>query len=576
MKSLIVVLLLAVGQGWVMEQGDSECPTVWSRASSRSNHCVCGQTLGGGIMCSERQVYLRVDYTITLDPSTNNTVAALGVYGFDNYSAVVDRVYTPLPSESEYLNQKLCAPNNRTGFLCGKCIDGFGPTAFYSACMNCSEHSVVARFAGFMALKLVLITIMFILLALFRINVTNGPIFGYIIFCQGFTMGVQLLMPFHELLLNNLGEKRNFYNTLLFVSAFWDMNYAPIFGTICISSSIRNIDVLLLNFVSPSYPLLLVALSYIFIELHNRNFRLLVLVWKPFRMCLLKFRRDWNVKGSIIYAYSALFLLSFSSFNFYAYMVLKSTNVFTSTQDLKTVLVYQPSIHLHHSQFIPYLLIILFLMLVLGCVPTVLLCVQSVRPLRRRFNDLCPQRAAVILYTFVDTFQGMFRDEYRVLSAVFTTSVMLFVFVGAFGDTINPHIGVSFYLVVLMVASVLTAFIRPFKCFMTNVSVSFHLLLMSCVSVLVSHYILDVGGVGSVYPVILLCLCSIPHVLMLLWLLFVLLNKIGCMKIVRMSVFGLDEGREGLLPDRLENSYAYRELSTSSSQRNTNAGSRIH
>ena len=581
MKTLIVVvvLALAVSQGWIMntdEDSGSECPTVWSYRSPGSNHCECGQTLGGGIMCSKGEVYMRVDYTMTLDPSTNETVAAPNVYGFDNYSAIVDRVYTPLPHDSQHLNQRICAPNNRTGFLCEECIDGFGPTAYYSACMNCSEHSLVARVAGFMALKLVPITVMFVLLVLFRINVTHGPIFGYIIFCQGLTMAVRLLMPFHNLVLNDLGEKRNLFNILLFVSAFWDMNYAPLFGTTCISPSLNNIDVLLLNFVSAFYPLLLVVFSYVSIELHDHNFRLLVLLWKPFRMCLLKFRKDWDVKGSIIYAYAMLFCLSFSSLNFDAYMALKSTNVFTINRSLETVLLYQPSINFHKRQFILYLLIILLLMLVLGVIPTVLLCVQSIRPMRRRFNDCCPHRAQIILFTFVDNFQGMFRDKFRVMPAVFTTSVMLVVFIGAFGDTVNLYIGVSIYIGVLMVASFLTAFIRPFKCFITNVSVSFHLLLLSGMSLLASHYILDVGGVGSSYPVVLLCFCCIPHLLMFLWVLFIVLNKIGCIKLVRMSVLGLDESREGLLPDRLENSYAYRELSASTCRRSTNAQSRTH
>ena len=120
-------------------------------------------------------------------------------------------------------------------------------------------------------------------------------------------MAVRLLMPFHNLVLNDLGEKRNLVNILLFVSAFWDMNYAPLFGTTCISPSLNNIDVLLLNFVSALYPLLLVVFSYVSIKLHDHNFRLLVLLWKPIRMCLLKFRKDWDVKGSIIYAYAMLF-----------------------------------------------------------------------------------------------------------------------------------------------------------------------------------------------------------------------------------------------------------------------------
>ena len=203
-------------------------------------------------------------------------------------------------------------------------------------------------------------------------------------------------------------------------------------------------------------------------------------------------------------------------------MFLKSTNVFTINRSLETVLLYQPSINFHKRQFILSLLIILLLMLVLGVIPTVLLYIQSIRPMRRRFNDCFPHRAQIILFTFVDNFQGMFRDKFRVIPAVFT---MLFVFIGAFGDTVNLYFGMSIYIGVLMVASFVTAFIRPFKCFITNVSVSFHLLLMSGMSLLASHYILDIGGVGSSYPVVLLCFCCIPQLLMFLWVLFIVLKN---------------------------------------------------
>ena len=299
--------------------------------------------LGGGITCCGDAVYIRVDYTMTLDPSTNQTVAALSIYGFDNYSAIVDRVYTALPNDSRNLNERMCTPNNRKGFLCEDCVDGFGPTAYSPKCTNCSELHFAARLAGFFAVKLVPITIMFVLLAVFRINVTYGPVFGYVIFCQATTSTARLLLTFNELFVHQLGDKRKFFNILHFLSAFWDMDYGALFGKSCISPSLKNIDVLFLNFVSVFYPFVLVALSYAFIQLHSRNFRLIVLRWKPFSICLLKFRKDWNITGSIVHAYATVFLLSFCIFNFNAFMILKSIGLYAKQKRVKTILYYQPS-----------------------------------------------------------------------------------------------------------------------------------------------------------------------------------------------------------------------------------------
>ena len=77
-----------------------------------------------------------------------------------------------MPRESEDLNEKVCSPNNRQGFLCEKCIKGFGPTAYFTECKNCTKHSLVMKIAHFLTLKLLPITVMFILLVFFRINIT--------------------------------------------------------------------------------------------------------------------------------------------------------------------------------------------------------------------------------------------------------------------------------------------------------------------------------------------------------------------------------------------------------------------
>ena len=65
--------------------------------------------MGDGVVCSSGEVYLRVDYTMTYDNATNQTLAALNIYGYDNYSTIKDRIYTLIPKESQYLNEKVFA-----------------------------------------------------------------------------------------------------------------------------------------------------------------------------------------------------------------------------------------------------------------------------------------------------------------------------------------------------------------------------------------------------------------------------------------------------------------------------------
>ena len=97
------------------------CSTVWSYLPPGSNKCKCGQSLEGGIMCFNDEVYLRVDFTMTLDyENSHQVVVALNEYGYDNYSTLNERVYTLLPNKSKDLNKMLCAPSKRKGFLYGQ------------------------------------------------------------------------------------------------------------------------------------------------------------------------------------------------------------------------------------------------------------------------------------------------------------------------------------------------------------------------------------------------------------------------------------------------------------------------
>lgn len=525
------------------------CP-VWSY-SLRSNHCDCAESLGGGIICSGNQVLIRVDCTMTTYPQNNETVASLNVYGYDNYSAVVNRVFTVLPPRSQDLNASLCVPNHRKGFLCEDCSDGFGPSSNL-LCLNCTQHSIATRVLFFVILKLAPMTVMFILLLLFRFNVTQGPKFGYIIFCLGHTMTIRLLSPFQQLMLHQLTPyQRVIFNILTFLSSIWDMDYSSLFSFLCISSSLNNMDVILLHFVTAAYPLVLVAISYGLIQLRNKNYLLVVFLWKPFEICLHKFRREWNVAGSIVHAYATLFILSFNSFLFNAYMMLKITTLYSKEGEVRNILYYQPSIQFNSVRFVLHVLLVLLLMITLAVIPTIILFTQSVKTLRRKLNLCCSQRVQIVLNIFGDTIQGSFKDRYRVLLAIAASVAVFITFCGVFAHLVDMSL-VSINLVVLLLASIFIAFAKPFKSLLTNISVCFHGLVMTAISISVSHYIRDIGPIGGRYPLIILCLASIPHVFMLVYIVVMILHKTRVINVQKL--FQHDQTKENLLPYRLQNS----------------------
>ena len=97
-----------------------------------------------------------------------------------------NRIYSELPSDPDRLNEVMCGPYNRKGLLCGECIDGYGPAVFspYKKCENCSKLSPGFAVSLYLLLELTPITLLFVCVVVFRLNITAGPLLWYILFCQ--------------------------------------------------------------------------------------------------------------------------------------------------------------------------------------------------------------------------------------------------------------------------------------------------------------------------------------------------------------------------------------------------------
>ena len=77
---------------------------------------------------------------------------------------------------------------------------------------------------------------------------------------------------------------------------------------ICLGTD--TLQTLALDFIVGVYPLLLLAMYYFLMELYDRIFRPLVIIWKPFRRFFGLFRENWDLRTSIIDAFATTLLLT--------------------------------------------------------------------------------------------------------------------------------------------------------------------------------------------------------------------------------------------------------------------------
>ena len=279
---LLVVVTVTCG---VTVDGNNSCP-LWHY--HHQEKCKCGDSLHGAIFCSDNKVFLRVDHV--MDVWQNTTVAALSRYAHCNFSSIPSylRVYSTIPNDTppEELNGIMCNESNRIGFMCGKCLPNYGPSAYSFKCHKC-HLSLPSAIALYLTIKLLPTTIFFIIIMMFRINILKGPMLGYILFCQQQIIAGRLNGTLFGLWFYQLNQYARLLEHIPFIiSTIFGLDFTGILSHFCISDKLYDSDVLFINYVlSVLFPLCLVVITIILIELHARHFKVVVFCWKIFHRC---------------------------------------------------------------------------------------------------------------------------------------------------------------------------------------------------------------------------------------------------------------------------------------------------
>ena len=145
--------------------------------------CVCADWPNGMVICDEDSLTasMQTGYCMTYDNETNEVTAGRclnTVFRNDSYES-----YYPIPTNVSDLNDQVCGPSNSKGLLCGECQDGFAVAALWNLfCINCTGAS--NGWIKFVATVYLPLTVIFMLIIIFSINIVSGPINSFIFFAQ--------------------------------------------------------------------------------------------------------------------------------------------------------------------------------------------------------------------------------------------------------------------------------------------------------------------------------------------------------------------------------------------------------
>ena len=564
------------------------CPPWFVHDNRSKTGCSCHGSYSGEVKCGPEFPELHLGFCMTYNSVTETTEYGPCPYiGHYNTIISVDTVrYIKLPTNVSILNEVMCGPLNREGELCGKCKDGYG-IALYSYTMECSkcwEHGY--GFVLYFFLELFPITVMYFLVVIFHIRATSSPL-SALVFMSQIIIYTTRLNVIHVYIENDIsGFPYVALQVLLVLCGIWTLDFfRSVIPPFCVSSSIKNIHALAFEYLAAFYPIFLILITYVCIELHNNNFKPVVWLWKPFHRYFVCVRRRWDSKASIINAFTTFLLLSFSKSLFVSFTLLYIFPVqYNYDNPSKYVLYYDPTVESHALEYSIFAAIASSVLVIFIFLPTVLLILYPTR-LFRKCASCCGFRRWYALHMFVESFQGQYKDgtngthDFRMASASFLILRILTMASFMFSLSLfhNFYVRVSSSYLQYMIYAGASCFYAVMKPYKSNCSNNADFMILALLSIMSAHMLTALyHAKRAAFPngvMVLTLLLSIPHMVLIFYVCYVLAKKASVPQCLKLKYEKLKscvlatrrkveadveaESHTGSLPDRLINPEEY-------------------
>ena len=526
-----------------VSSSNTSCPT-WFYYDKVTQQCKCGPTL---VECNqqERIAWTVCGYCVTYSGKEGQYYT--GKCPFRLRTNSTDRIFIELPTHPDQLNGAMCGPYYRKGLFCGRCIDGHGP-AVYSydlKCTNCSAHSLGSGVGWYLLLEFIPITLFFLFVVIFRLNITSGPLLGYVLFCQVYTFIIDKNMFIYDYILSELnGGLKILLQTSIVLCETLNLHFLKlVIPSFCISEKLSNVHIQLLSLVTVTYPVVLVIITFILIELHARNYRIVHILWSPFSFILKKINITTVTSDAVFHAFASCIFISSTNIVYVLFALTEMTNlklvVNSTVSSYRNTLYIDPTVVYWSSDHILYLLIAAIPTFFLVFIPSVLLCVYPTK-MYGYLSQCISSRKRLAITAFVEALHNCFKDglngsrDYRALAGVFIVAVPVY--------TLTTYL--VWYMVtqnyrrnlasgyIFLILSLLILKGRPCKSLIASLSLSYHSAALGVIMLGVDFWTAEPSIHTRSLELKFIFIPLISHTLIFTWAGYTIVNyvwrKFGC------------------------------------------------
>ena len=383
------------------------------------SECECGRSIGGIIYCDEsKDVFLLSQYCMGYDEHIGEEVVGRCPYTYSLFSDPnVSNIglYVKLPRNFDKLETFLCDPLNRQGFFCSECKENYSYPMYpdFTKCVECNPSKYTRNWIFYVIISYGPLTVFLVLVICLRISATSAPMNAFIFvsqiisqppFQRGFfhTMDTSVYVFSHG--------ARWFMKFLYSLYGVWNLNFfTALIPPFCLP--LQNVHIVIsLTYIIALYPLFLLILIYVLVELHSRDFKIIVCLWKPFNLCYTRFRRQWDIRASLIDAFATFLLLSYVKFLFVSFDLFVPTHLKAkngSTVSLASYFDAKLRVSSNPGTILS-IIGIAFVLLVFVVLPAVLLMLYPCR-----FCQKCLTKYRLdfqVLHFLMDSFNGCYKN----------------------------------------------------------------------------------------------------------------------------------------------------------------------
>ena len=466
MNEVLTKFLLLVLATVVQSKLDYNCSSEAANVTTAALECPV-RNMGEVAYCSDnnRSVYIQACYCMTFGEGHTYVGNCLLTCFYDAKYCV------PWNNDTNEFNDIMCSGKpvgmdfNRKDRLCGRCKKGYGFPAYSYSYINCVECDGFSfqNLLRYIAMAYGPLTLFFLFVVVFRFSVTSGPLNAYVLLCQSLTLSI------NTRIMAAANPDRNgvfpLYTTLLGV---WNLDFfRAYYKPFCLLPQHRPTPTIALDYLVAVYPLFLVLLTYFLVVLHDRNYRIVTALWRPFFRCFIAIRKEWNIRSSLIDAFTTFFLLSYMkilnvSFDLLMFTYMRDEN---GHHLARHFLLNDPSTTF--SSTAGYTMLALAAISVFILLPMALLCLYPCRCFQKCLNR-CGFRC-LPLHAFMDVLTGCYRHtprDCRYFAGVYLLMRIMVLVLFQMTLTIYYIPALAMF---LLIAAIVFAIAQPYKNPMYNV-----------------------------------------------------------------------------------------------------------